>query len=117
MKPYAIIIPVIDVPLCVNADARPGWLATLPPATSAISNSSAPTIDASPTLPERQRFIHQPMSSAIGIVQAIVNSPHGEARSALTTINASTASRMIMIASTATIAVTPVTLLTSSLAI
>ena len=53
----------------------------------------------------------------MGIVQAMVNSPHGDARSAFTTINASTASRMIMIASTAIIAVTPVTLLTSSLAI
>src|SRR2546425_928652 len=107
----------MDVPLCVNAAARPGWLATLPPATSASSNNNAPTIDASPTLPGRQRFIHQPMSRAMGMVQAIVNSPHGDARSAFTTINASTASRMIMIARTAIIAVTPVILLTSSLAI
>ena len=74
-------------------------------------------IDASATLPGRQRFIHHPISSAIGIVHAIVNSPHGEARSAFTTISASTASRMIMIARTAIIAVTPVTLLTSSFAI
>ena len=66
-------------------------------------------MDASPTLPGRHRFIHQPMSSAIGIVQAIVNSPHGEARRALTTMSARTASRMIMIARTAIIAVTPVT--------
>jgi len=57
------------------------------------------------------------MSRAIGTVQAMVKRPHGEARSAFTTISASTASRMIMIASTATIAVTPVTLLTSSFAI
>ena len=108
---------MIDVPLCVKTAASPGWLATRPPPTSAISNNSAPMIDASPTFPGRQRFIHQPISKAMGIVQAIVNSPHGDARSALTTINASTASRIIMIASTATIAVTPVTLLTSSLAI
>ena len=117
MKPYAIIMPVIEVPLCVNAAARPGWLATLPPPTSASNNNSAPMIDASPTFPGRHRFIHHPISSAIGIVQAIVNRPHGDPRKALTTISARTASKMIMIARTAIIAVTPVTLLTSSLAI
>ena len=47
------------------------------------------------------------------MVQAIVNSPQGDALSALTTISASTASRMIMIRSTATI---PAMAFTSSFA-
>ena len=38
------------------------------------------------------------MSTAIGIVAAMVNRPHGLSASALTTTSASTASRMIMIA-------------------
>jgi len=37
------------------------------------------------------------MNSATGIVIATVNVPHGELTSALTTISASTASKMIMI--------------------
>jgi hypothetical protein len=50
-------------------------------------------------------------------VQAIVNSPHGDARSAFTTISASTASKMIMMNRTASIPVTPAVLLISSFAI
>ena len=53
----------------------------------------------------------------MGIVAAIVNRPHGLSRSALTTTSASTASRMIMMAKTATIAAMPATGLTSSFAI
>ena len=53
----------------------------------------------------------------MGIVQAMVNSPHGLALSAFTTTSASTASRMIMIARMATIAASPATGLTSSFAI
>ena len=53
----------------------------------------------------------------MGMVQAMVNTPHGLPLSAFTTTSASTASRMIMIASTATIARRPVTGPISSLAI
>ena len=49
------------------------------------------------------------MNSAIGIVIAMLNVPHGEFASALTTTSARTASRMIMIDSTATSAAMPPT--------
>ena len=49
------------------------------------------------------------MKSAIGIVIAIENVPHGEAASACTTTSARTASRMIMIEKTAIRAATPPT--------
>ena len=73
--------------------------------------------EASRTRPGRKLFIHQPISRAMGIVQAMVNSPHGLALRAFTTISASTASRMIMIARMATIAARPATGFTSSFAI
>src|SRR5438132_10702255 len=79
MKPYPIIIHVSAVALWVNSGARWGWPATQPPATSAPSSRTAPTADASPTLPGRHRFIHHPMSSAMGIVHAMVNRPQGDA--------------------------------------
>ena len=49
------------------------------------------------------------MNSAIGIVIAIENVPHGELASALTTTSARTASRMIMIEKTAISAAMPPT--------
>ena len=49
------------------------------------------------------------MKSAIGIVIAIENTPHGDCASALTTTSARTASRMIMIEKTAISAATPPT--------
>jgi hypothetical protein len=49
------------------------------------------------------------MKIAIGIVMARLNVPHGESASALTTTIARTASRMIMIDSTATSAAIPPT--------
>ena len=49
------------------------------------------------------------MNSAIGIVQAIEKTPHGEAASALTTTSASTARMMIMMPKTATRAAAPPT--------
>jgi len=73
--------------------------------------------DASPTFPGRHRFIHHPISSAIGMVQTMVNSPQGDAFSALTTMSARTASRMIIMKRTASIAVAPAAGLTSSFAI
>src|SRR2546426_658400 len=72
---------------------------------------------ASPTRPGRHTFIHHPIRSAIGTVHAIVNSPQGDALSAFTTMSASTASRMIMMNSTASIAIAPAAGLTSSFAI
>ena len=48
-----------------------------------------------------------PISTAIGIVAAMVNRPQGLSRSAFVTTSASTASRMIMIAKMATIAAMP----------
>ncbi len=53
----------------------------------------------------------------MGIVLAMVNSPHGLAFSAFTTTRASTARRMIMIARMASIAAIPATGFTSSFAI
>ena len=76
-----------------------------------------PTAVASIVRPGRHTFIQKPMSSAIGMVQAMVNIPHGLSRRALTTTSASTASRMIMMARMAIIAASPVTGPTSSLAI
>ena len=55
--------------------------------------------------------------NAIGIVAAIVNVPHGESFSALTTTSATTASRMTMISSTVIRATNPPTLPISSRAI
>ncbi len=90
---------------------------TQPPTTSDTIRRNAPTIEASPTLPGRQIFIHHPIRTAMGIVQAMVKNPQGEARRAFTTTSASTASRMIMIMRIATIPVNPATRLISSFAI
>src|SRR5258708_5872036 len=79
MKPYPIIIHVSAVALWVNSGPRCGWPATQPPATRAASSRTAPTAEASPTFPGRHRFIHHPISSAMGIVHAMVNRPHGDA--------------------------------------
>ena len=49
------------------------------------------------------------MNSAMGIVSAIENTPHGDSASALTTTRASTARMMIMIAKTAIRAAMPPT--------
>ena len=61
--------------------------------------------------------MYTPMMMAIGIVRPIVTIPHGLARSALTTISASTAISTIMMPSVATSAVKPPTGPISSLAI
>ena len=105
------------VPDQVNAAAHDGVCDTHWPPTSPNINSTTPITDASATLPGRKLFIHQPISSAIGIVLAIVNRPQGLPRSALTTTSARTARRMIMIARMATIAASPATGFTSSFAI
>src|SRR5678810_820984 len=44
----------------------------------AANVSTPPTIDASTTCPGRILYIHNPTSSAMGIVHAMVNIPHEE---------------------------------------
>ena len=107
----------IVVPSAVKYGARSGLWATYRPPTSAISSSTMPTAVASRVRPGRHTFIQKPIRSAIGMVQAMVNMPHGLSRSALTTTSASTASRMTMMARMASIAARPVAGPISSLAI
>ena len=57
------------------------------------------------------------MIIASGMVAAIVNKPHGLSASAFTTTRPSTARMMVMIASRLTIAIRPITGLSSSLSI
>ena len=101
----------------MKSGAQVGDSETQPPATSARTRSAAPAREASPTLPGLQDFIHHPINTAMGMVQAMVKNPQGEARSAFTTTSASTARRMIMMRRIAIIPVTPATRLISSLAI
>ena len=73
--------------------------------------------DASSTLPGRKYRKYSPNSSAIGIVMANVNVAQGEDFNALTITSATTPSKITMIASTASCAIKPPRLLTSSRAI
>ena len=57
------------------------------------------------------------MNSAMGMVIAIENTPHGDSASALTTTSPSTAMRMIMMTNTPISAATPPTRPSSSRAI
>ena len=66
----------------------------------ASKTSTNPIADVSSTRPGRSCRRYTPISSAIGIVIAIVKAPQGLCFSALTTINAHTASRMTRIAMT-----------------
>jgi hypothetical protein len=104
-------------PVQVNQRDQVGSRETPRPATSASRSSATPMAEASSTRPGRRTFIHQPISRAMGIVQAMVKSPHGLALRAFTTTSASTASRMIMMARIAIIAAIPATGFTSSFAI
>lgn len=61
----------------------------------------------STTRPGRMRCIQKPMNRAIGMVMATEKVPHGECARALTTTRASTPSRMIMMAKTASSAAAP----------
>jgi len=76
------------------------WEIGLPARTPAIS-STTPIMDASVTLPGLIRYIHWPIRKAIGIVQAMVNTPQALSESALTTTIASPASATIMMNRTA----------------
>ena len=73
--------------------------------------------EASTTLPGRRNRRYTPSSSAIGRVMEIVKVAQGEALSAFTTTRAMTPRRMMMMASTASCAMIPPRLLTSSRAI
>src|SRR3954463_8405873 len=59
--------------LNIGSSRGPGMYA---PATVAARTPTAPSSDASTTFPLRNRYMYQPTSNAIGIVQAIVNVPH-----------------------------------------
>src|SRR5436190_19888878 len=86
----------------VNTLATLGvWDAHCPPHIASITRTN-PRIDVSNTLPGRNRRRYSPMSSAIGMVIAIVNAPHGLDFRALTTINAVAPRRMMMMLITAT---------------
>ena len=112
-----MISQAMVVPLAVKSGASVALSATNRPPTSAASSSTIPTAVASKVRPGLQTFIQKPISSAIGMVQAMVNMPQGLSRSALTTTSANTASRMIMMARMASMAAIPVTGPISSLAI
>ena len=68
-----------------------------------------PMADASATLPGRILYIHNPVSSAAGIVSRIVNIPHGLSANAFTTTNPILASVQIRMNNVATELVTPAT--------
>src|SRR6476660_5467943 len=91
----------------VNQSAPQEVSATQPPETTASSSSTTPISDTSETLPGRNNRRYRPMT--IGIVIEMENTPHGLSARALTTTSASTASRMVMITSTPTMAATPPT--------
>ncbi|MNS39545.1 hypothetical protein D3C72_718320 [compost metagenome] len=94
-----------------------GCAATHWPPTKEANRSTTPMVVASMTLPGRKTRMYQPIRSAIGIVMAMVKVPQGLEASALTTTRARTASRIVMIMSTAMSAVKPATGPISSLAI
>ena len=81
--------------------------ATQPPETIASSSSATPMTVTSETRPGRRNRRYTPMNSAIGIVIAMENTPHGLSARALTTTSARTAMMMIMMTNTATSAATP----------
>ena len=74
-------------------------------------------IEHSNTRPGRQYRRYQPMNTAMGIVAAMVNVPHGLPASAFTTTSPTTANRMIMISRTVKRATKPPNLPISSRAI
>ncbi len=95
-------------PLAEKNGPQVGDSATQRPATSASINIAIPKSDASIVFPGRHTFIQKPITSAMGMVQTIVKTPHGECSSARTTTRASTARRITMIARIATMASIPV---------
>ncbi len=78
---------------------------------------TTPITETSLILPGLRYRRYTPMNSAIGIVMAIEKTPHGLSANALTTTSASTAIRITMMTSTATMAAVPPTVPSSSRAI
>ena len=81
--------------------------ATQPPPMMAAISSTKPMIETSVTFPGRRYRRYTPMNSAIGIVMATENTPHGLSPRALTTTSARIATMMSMISSDAIIAAVP----------
>src|SRR5258708_23474302 len=79
-----------------------------PPKMLAITRMN-PMIEHSSTLPGRQYRKYTPISSAIGMVAAIVKVPHGLPFNAFTTTSATTATSTIMMSTTVSSAVNPPT--------
>ncbi len=97
--------------------AHDGESATHWPANTTNKIKPTPINDASSTRPGRTKRKYTPTSSAIGIVMARVNVAHGDDFSAFTTTSATTPSKITMMARTASCAMNPPRLLTSSRAI
>ena len=66
------------------------------PITTLATTPMTPMMLASAIFPGRIRYIQSPTNSAIGIVMAIVNVPHGLSRKAFTTVNPSPAMAISM---------------------
>src|SRR5207344_2615394 len=87
------------------------------PAPTATSRSSTPTAVEARIEPGRIRYDHSPMASAIGIVHAMLNTPHALSLSELTTTSAIAASATVITNTIATAVAAPVIGLTCSRAI
>ena len=107
MTPYANSIQVNCFPLNVNMGPRMGSAATCPPRTIEAIRRKKPMTEISPTRPGRIYRLYTPIKRAIGIVAATVNVPQGLSAKAFTTINASTASKIVMIMNVPNSAITP----------
>ena len=73
MIPHAMVVR-----RSVKSGPRVGDAATQRPATSAGQRRTIPAAVASTVFPGRQTFIQNPMPKAIGMVQRMVKTPHGE---------------------------------------
>ena len=85
----------------MNQVATDGVCETHCPPQIASITSTKPRAEVSSTLPGRRVRKYTPISSAMGIVIAMVNVPHGLALSAFTTTSAQTASKITMMLITA----------------
>src|SRR4051812_3865515 len=96
------------VPLSVSQLSKRVPCTNCPPQTDASKATTPKTLIVTnhfPACPPNR--IAQPMATAIGIVAAIVNNPHGLSASAFTTTSPSTASKTVMIATMLTNAARP----------
>jgi hypothetical protein len=83
--------------------------ATQRPATTASSRPTTPKMVASVILPGRILYMYSPISSARGIVTAMVNTPHGLSLSAFTNATPTPARAITMMNRIAMPAVNPAT--------